>query len=231
MKVSVVIPAYNEAKYITKSVRSVINQEIKADEIIVVDNNSTDKTAEIAKKLGAKVIKETKQGMIPARNKGFDTACGDIIARIDADVEVPTYWVRKIKKNYKNKKIDALTGPLIYSDAKLMSNSAFPSHLYLESLKTLSKGHWYLMGPNMSLTKNMWLKVRSKVNPNDKNVHEDIDLSLKIIAADGIIEYDRGLVVKTSARRINKHPESFFVEYPIRMVKTFIENSQRNKLD
>jgi len=222
----VVIPAYNEQKFIKRCLLSVINQEIEADEIIVVDNNSIDKTAEIARKMGVKVVHEGEQGMIPARNRGFNSSKYDIIARIDADVAVPPDWIVRIKKNFDTKRIDALTGPVILSDSKskIISKSPLPSHLYLESLRILTKGKRYLQGPNMSLTRDIWLKVRDIVNADDSKVHEDIDLSLKIIKSGGIIGYDKKFIVYGSVRRMVTHPESFFVEYPARMVKTFLAN-------
>lgn len=227
MKVSIVIPAYNEEKIIKKALDSVINQVEAAEEIIVVDNNSTDKTAEIAKKLGVKVVREEKQGMTPARNRGFNTAKYDIIARIDADVVVPPDWVKRIRKNFETKRIDALSGPLILADApEIISKTPFPSKLYLDSLRMLSKGKRYLMGPNMSLTNDIWVHVRDIVNMDDSKVHEDIDLSLKILKIGGIIGYDKKLIVNGSVRRMIKNPKSFFIEYPKRMITTFRENKK-----
>lgn len=229
MKVSVVIPAYNEEKFIKKALKSVTNQLVDADEIIVVNNNSSDKTVEIIRSFSVRIIDEKKQGMISARNTGFDNAKYDIIARIDADVQVPPDWIQRIKRNFEKKKIDALTGPLLLSDLKLVSKSILPSHIYLESLRAISKGNRYLMGPQMSLTNDIWQKVRDIVSLDDKKVHEDLDLSLKITKVGGIIGYDRKLIVKGSARRMKKHPESFFLEYPVRVVKTFIENKKLSK--
>lgn len=226
MKVSVVVPVYNEEKYIERALKSLSKQDVDPDEIIVVDNNSKDSSMLIAKKFGIKIVKEKVQGMTPARNKGFNTAKYDIIARIDADVQVPKDWIKQIKKNFETKKIDALTGPLLLSDVKLISNSTIPSHIYLESLKAISKGKRYLIGPNMSLTHEIWERVKNTVTLDDKKVHEDIDLSFKIIKAGGIIGYDRNLVVHGSARRMKKHPESFFIEYPKRMISTFKINKE-----
>ena len=227
MKVSIVIPAYNEEKIIKKALDSVINQVEAAEEIIVVDNNSTDKTAEIAKKLGVKVVCEEKQGMTPARNRGFNTAKYDIIARIDADVVVPPDWVKRIRKNFETKRIDALSGPLILADApEIIARTPFPSKLYLDSLRMLSRGKRYLMGPNMSLTNDIWVHVRDIVNMDDSKVHEDIDLSLKILKIGGIIGYDKKLIVNGSVRRMVGNPKSFFIEYPKRMVATFRENKK-----
>lgn len=228
MKVSVIIPAFNEEDCIGRCLTGVLNQTVPADEIIVVDNNCTDKTAAIAGKFGVKIISEKIQGMTPARNRGFNSSKYDIVARIDADVVVPSDWISRIKKNFVKKGVDALTGPVILSDSrsKLIAKSPLPAHIYIESLKFLSNGKIYLMGPNMSLTRDIWLKVKNKVNLDDKKVHEDLDLSLKIIKIGGKIKYDKKLIVYGSVRRMEKHPESFFIEYPIRMIKTFRANKK-----
>ena len=174
MKISVVIPAYNEEAYIGKVLKSLNNQTFKPDEIIVVDNNSNDKTVSIAQKLGAKIVSEKKQGMIHARNKGFNSARFEIIARCDADVVVSKNWVKKILENFENKNIDALSGPVIYHDSLLKSVSTIPSYIYLELLRAVSKGNRYLIGMNMVITKSIWNRVKNKVNLDDKKVHEDI---------------------------------------------------------
>ncbi len=224
MKVSVVVPAYNEEKNIEACLRSLKAQEVPADEIIVVDNNSKDKTEEIAKSFGVIVVREEKQGITPARNRGFDEAQYEIIARTDADVVVPPDWIKKIKKNFEAKKIDALGGPVSYSDSRVIPRSPLLSALFLESLRVFSKGRRHFTGMNMSLTKSMWLRVRDMTERSDARVHEDIDLSLRIAKVGGIMGYDKTLVVQTSARRMVKNPLSFFIEYPIRLIKTFLVN-------
>jgi len=224
MKISVIIPAYNEEKYIGKVLNSLNNQTVKADEIIVINNNSKDKTVEIAKKHDAIVIKETKQGLIYARNKGFDSAKYEIMARCDADTEVPNDWIEKIVFNFNKQEIDALSGPVIYYDSFLRFASVIPSYLYFEIIKRLLRGKKHLVGPNMIITKKIWVKVKKYVHLNDSRVHEDLDLSLNLNKIGAKIGYDRSLVVKTSSRRIIKNPYSFFLEYPIRIIKTFWVN-------
>ena len=82
-KVSVVIPAYNEAMSIGKVVT---NCEAFCDEIIVIDDGSTDDTAEIAKKSGALLLRNEKNlGITKALQKGLEAAHGDIIVTMDAD--------------------------------------------------------------------------------------------------------------------------------------------------
>ena len=91
-KVSVVIPAYNEEEAIGKTLEEIHNTLGDTDisyEIIVVDNNSTDKTGEIARSLGAKVVVERKQGYGNAYKCGLKQAKGEIIVTGDADGTYP----------------------------------------------------------------------------------------------------------------------------------------------
>jgi len=228
MKVSVVIPAYNEEGYIKKCLTSITNQSERADEIIVVNNNSTDKTEVIAKKFDVKIVNEKTQGMTPARNRGFNSAKYEIIARCDADTVVPKDWIRIIKNNFKKGDLDALTGPVFFNDSEILkSTSTIPADLAWKSFKLIANGKKYLIGPNMAITKKIWTQVKNIVEMDDKKVHEDMDLSLKIAKVGGKIGYDPTLIVGISARRLKKHPESFFLEYPVRVVKTFLANNKK----
>lgn len=225
MRISVVIPAYNEEKYLKQCLASLTKQDEKPDEIIVIDNNSTDKTTAVAKKFGVKVVKELRQGISHARNRGFDEAKYEIIARCDADTIVPSSWIKRIKADFgKKKRPDALLGSVEFYD--LDSMTIFQPHVvtmvykfYLGTMKKLMK-HYPLNGPNMVITKDIWKKVRKTVCLDDSQVHEDIDLSIHIHKAGGKIVYDDRLHVKFSARRIKNKPDSFFVEYPERVVNT-----------
>ena len=83
--ISVVIPCYNSERFIAEAIESVQNQTMEPDEIIVVDNNCVDNTVEIAEKMGAKVVKQPKQGLPCARNKGIEHAKNDWVAILDSD--------------------------------------------------------------------------------------------------------------------------------------------------
>lgn len=93
-KVSVVMPAYNEEKYISTAVR-----EFKAlpevDEIVVVDNNSTDNTRKLAEEAGAIVVTEKKQGYGYACQRGLKSASGDYIILVEPDGTFSPHDVRK----------------------------------------------------------------------------------------------------------------------------------------
>ena len=83
--VSVVIPTYNAGDHLTAAINSVQAQTLSAAEIIVVDDGSTDQSAELAERLGAKVIRQANQGVSAARNVGIRAATSEWIAFIDQD--------------------------------------------------------------------------------------------------------------------------------------------------
>ena len=225
MKVSLIIPVFNEEKYITLCLESLEKQIEKPNEIIIVDNNCTDNTINIVKKykkiLPIKIVKEKKKGVVFARNRGFSKAKGDILARCDADSILPKNWIKKIKEDFSKNKIDGLTGPIIFYDFLL--KTSFFSKIYLLLMKILQKGET-LLGPNMAISKKIWEKIKKEVCFDEKNIHEDIDLSLHILKNNGKIIYDFNLIVYASSRRIVKTPWIFFLNYPWRLIKNLFSH-------
>ena len=225
MKISLIIPVYNEEKYIGGCLDSIANQKIKPDEVIVVDNNCTDNTLSIVHKYPfVRVIHESTQGMIAARNAGFNAANYEIIARCDGDTKLPPNWIARIYRNFSRYEIDALTGPIMFYDAPI--KTSLIARAYLDMMKPIHRGGETLVGPNMIITKEIWEKVKNIVCLNDKLVHEDIDLAYHIQEMGGRIKRDNGLVVSTSIRRMKKNPYSFFSEYPQRFMKTLLHHDK-----
>jgi glycosyltransferase involved in cell wall biosynthesis len=83
--VSVVIPCYNQARYLPEAIRSVRAQTQQPIECIVVDDGSTDATSEVAAELGAHVIHQVNGGVSAARNAGLFAARGELVVFLDAD--------------------------------------------------------------------------------------------------------------------------------------------------
>ena len=97
--ISVVIPAYNEETTILQTLSSLAaNTTKRTVEIVVVNNNSQDRTAELATAAGARCILETKQGITPARNAGLAAARGKYILNADADTIYPPDWIEEMVK-------------------------------------------------------------------------------------------------------------------------------------
>lgn len=173
--ISVVIPAYNEERNIGQCLAAFKNQGFphKNYEIIVVDNNSTDKTAQIARKMGAEVIPERTQGYVFALRRGCSQARGGIIAITDADTLVPKDWLKKIYQAYqKNPQVVCLGGRVIYQPK-------IPLAVLVELLYGL--GGWFFgffLGFNLSIKKNVYQKIggfRKEVN-----FDTDADLCLRV---------------------------------------------------
>jgi glycosyltransferase involved in cell wall biosynthesis len=85
--ISVIIPVFNGEKYILEAIQSVVQQDYKNVEIIVIDDGSTDRSIELVEKHPAavKIIQQANAGPAAARNSGLNHASGDFIAFLDAD--------------------------------------------------------------------------------------------------------------------------------------------------
>lgn len=208
MKLAIIIPAYNEEKFIGPCLESIFAQSVKADEVIVVDNNSRDRTAEIAQSLGATVLNETRQGMTPARNRGLNSATSDILGRIDADTILLPGWVERVKKRFEeDSSIVGLTGPVVFYDA-LRSNTLgslmgkAQKFFFFKSAR-LALGHDVLFGSNMAIRQDAWLKIKDEVCLDDSLYHEDSDITGHI-AHLGKIVYDPQLLASISKRAVYK---------------------------
>jgi len=217
MRTSIVIAAYNEEKYIDACIKGLLNQTIPADEIIIVNNNSKDKTEDIIKKYPVTLINEKVQGIIPARNTGLDLAKYELILRTDADTIVPSDWVERMSTFFEINQCDAVVGSVLYFDSLAKVNTQLFSN-YLEGVKHIL-GSYPLIGPNMALTSEIWKKIRKIVCSDEKIVHEDVDLSIHIEEIGGVIMYDKNNSTVTSKRRIIYQPQSFFLEYAHRLLK------------
>lgn len=107
MKISIVTPAYNEEKYLPATLEKIGAAAANCNcdsEVIVVDNQSTDKTAKIAGEFGAKVFSETIRNIARVRNTGAKNALGDVLIFVDADTLVPETLFQTIADRMKNKR-------------------------------------------------------------------------------------------------------------------------------
>jgi len=97
--VTVAIPAYNEEEKLFATLRSLSLQQTALNvEFLLIDNNSTDRTAEMAWKCGITVLKESKQGVANARELALQKAQGPILVSCDADTIYPPQWLDTLVK-------------------------------------------------------------------------------------------------------------------------------------
>jgi glycosyltransferase involved in cell wall biosynthesis len=167
--VSVVICTYNRAPLVLNCLKSLDNQTADKNcfEVIIVDNNSSDNTNKVVenfirKRVNFRIVREKKQGLSFARNRGWREARGKYIAYIDDDAIAKSDWVQQIMAFIKkNSKINAFGGPY-----GRFSSKPFPSWLpenyftlNLGSIeKTIHLRKEWISGSNMIFNKSIFIK-------------------------------------------------------------------------
>jgi len=204
MKVSFVIPAYNEEAYIEDCLNSIL-REIKDGnhqaEIIVVNNASTDKTPEIVKNFPeVMLVHEARKGLSQARQSGFLASSGDIIANVDADTRLTEGWIKKVVREFEaDSKLVALSGPFVYYDMPLSANILVRLFYYisfvLKAGSMLQGGNFVLHAPT--------LKNIGGFNPEYVFYGEDADIARRMHEV-GRVKFTMKLPIYSSGRRLAK---------------------------
>ena len=221
LTLSIVIPAYNEERHLVDCLEAIARQTVAPDEVIVVNNNSIDRTAEIARNYPfVTVVNEAKQGMIFARDKGFKVAKGDILGRIDADARISENWVEEVKRVLSNPMVAAVSGPgITYTLPPSISEyrSTLWSRVYIFDVHGLFRVP-VLWGSNMAIRKSAWKTIEKQTSKDEKIVHEDQDISF-LLAGNGLLaKFDPRLTIFTDGDTYFYWPK--FREYFLRSIKT-----------
>ena len=191
MKISVVISVYNEEDMIEGCLQSLQKQSRQADEVIIVDNNSTDQSVVIAKQYGAKIVREKKQGIWAARHTGYDAAKGDVIVCTDADARFPENWLKNIKRFFATDDIVGVVGPGYFYDGPKVLNYIgniiyMKAYFFFTSLALTTRP---LFGSNFAVRRTVWERVRDEVHSDREDIFDDLDLTYHIMPH-GKIVYD-----------------------------------------
>jgi glycosyltransferase involved in cell wall biosynthesis len=218
LTLSIVIPIYNEERYLKACLDSIASQILPPDEVIVVDNNSTDKSLEIAKRYKfVKIMHEPRQHQVYAQVTGFNAAKGDIIGRIDADSVLPNTWVETAISAFTDPKTVAITGPPIPYDVPLkwLAITVFRTYIFIAGAIA---GHSLLWGANCAIRKSAWGNIKDQVLMRN-DIWEDYDMSFCLRKV-GKISYIRKLKMGASFRAVYSS-FSKYTDYQFRSVRTF----------
>lgn len=195
ISVTIVIPAYNEEFHLKACLDSIAAQHTKPDTVIVVDNNSHDNTAQVAASYPfVTVVHEQRQGIVHARNAGFNAVKSQLIARIDADTVLPPSWVDEIKRHYtlrgQRAALFAATGPSYFRN-RLGQVLWYPLHrlLFFWASRLFARHHT-ISGSNMYMTRAAWECVADEVCLRT-DIHEDMDLAIHLYHAGVPIIFSR----------------------------------------
>ena len=186
LTLSIIIPVYNEAHRLNFCLDAIAAQDEMPDEVIVVDNNSSDNSVAIASSYPfVRVVHEKKQGLIFARDRGFSVAKSDILGRIDADSMINPQWVKNVKDIFKDKTIAGATGP---SYSLLLPRIRWPMTMIWSQLYFIWSHVYYgvpvMWGANMAVRATAWQEIKKDVCKDATVVHEDQDISLLLHSHD-----------------------------------------------
>ncbi|MEX0881602.1 MAG: glycosyltransferase family 2 protein [Candidatus Saccharimonadales bacterium] len=219
LTLSIVIPVFNEEDYLADCLDSITAQSELPDEVIVVDNNSSDRSMAIAKEYPfVKIISEKKQHQAFAQKKGFDYSSSEILGRIDADCVLPKDWVKKVKLSFAaDPKTAAVTGGLYPTEIFFVQTARLLFYLYHIRLPKLVIGHHMLYGSNSAFRRSAWRKISRHVLQRP-DIWEDYDLSF-CLNDYGRITFLDGIEVQASLRTV-RHSLLWLYRYQYRGIRT-----------
>jgi glycosyltransferase involved in cell wall biosynthesis len=204
---SVIIPTYNEEEHIGRLLVSLRPQLAEGDEIVVVDSRSSDRTAEIAQRHGARIVSEPKKGNGLARTAGAAAAKNGIIVFVDADCVPSKDFIARIKKHFSSPRIVAVGGLDLYQSdsglSRLIYDTFSRSVFYTAKLTHMLTGKYWLASNNCAYRKEVFLSAGGYRSV----ICEDTDLTRRLPPSRHVV-YDSRLAVSLSDRRFKK--DGFF---------------------
>ncbi len=200
MRFSVVIPCYNEGHYVADAINSLRAQRFPGGcEIVVVDNNCTDDTGQIALSLGARVVVESRQGVCNARQRGTVVSRGDIVVSADADTRYPADWLANIDRSFRDdERVVAVAGPCRYQDGPLWGQ-VYGRLLFgfLHLSYRLTGRLYYVTATNLAFRRDRWPGYNVELTQGG----DELDM-LRKLRRKGVVRYDHTNPVWTSSRRL-----------------------------
>lgn len=200
--ISIVIPARNEERYLAECLEAIAAQRTQRRiEVIVVDNGSTDRTQEIARVHGVRVVEEPVQGVGSARRAGTALARGRYVLHIDADTRLPHSFVEKaLERFHAEPTLVCVGGQMVWYDAPQYKNTirAFLFMMLVPLVRLVSHGALGPMGNNMMFPRSVY--EQCKGFDLSLKFGEDADLTRQL-SRYGDVVLDLSLHCPTSSRR------------------------------
>lgn len=138
IRASIVIPALNEEKNLSRVLPVVSAQLGPNDELIVVDNGSKDGTVRVASSLHARVVAESKRGRGRARNAGFRHACGEFVVFLDADCLARPNWLQNLLNPFQDPLVGCVGGEIVNADLDTPLARYFANKGHLSQMVTFA---------------------------------------------------------------------------------------------
>jgi glycosyltransferase involved in cell wall biosynthesis len=199
---SVVIPAYNEAEFLGTCLDSLQAQDFPGTyEIIVVDNNSSDGTADLARARGVTVVHESTPGVCPARQAGTTAARGELIVSTDADTAFSPGWLSRIDQAFRDDPGRvAVAGPCRFVDPPWWGHVYTGVLFTVVSLVARITGRiLYVTATNIAFRKSEWTGYDIEATQGG----DELGL-LRSLRSRGPVAFLRANPTFTSSRRLHR---------------------------
>ncbi|WP_430591755.1 glycosyltransferase family A protein [Humidisolicoccus flavus] len=173
------IPVKDDGELLRRCLEALKMQTRQPDEVIVVDNQSSDDSAEIARASGARVVECATPGIPAASATGYDAAIGNCILRLDADCIPGRQWVEVMAEAFEAQPdVAAFTGGARFIDGpRRLQRPLAAAYLGVYAIVTApALGHAPLFGSNLGIRRSAWRAVRHRLHLAP-NVHDDLDLA------------------------------------------------------
>ncbi|MBU1998453.1 MAG: glycosyltransferase family 2 protein [Candidatus Omnitrophota bacterium] len=179
-KVSLYIPCFNAGAYLKKTLDSVFRQNYPIDEVMIIDDGSTDCTADIAKEFPVKIISHVSNlGLAEARNTAFKEARNEFVAALDADCIAHPEWLSELMRYFNSDKIAGVGGMLIDKNFLNVANRWRCTHMLQHWGNDIVYDPPFLSGSNNVMRKSV-LKKTGYYSKKFKTNYEDVDISKRI---------------------------------------------------
>jgi glycosyltransferase involved in cell wall biosynthesis len=210
VKVSVVIPAHNEERYIGACLAAVLREVRRSQldaEVIVVDNASVDGTSAASAGFpGVRVIREARKGLSMARHRGYLESSGDLIVNLDADTRMPRGYLREVIRAFeKDPRMVCYTGPFAYYDMPVVpriTSMIFYLFQFLPNIigQRILRIGAVAQGGNFVVRRS----ALDRVGGYDTSIEfygEDTDIATRLSKV-GLVRFSFRLPMRTSGRRL-----------------------------
>ncbi|WP_194396090.1 glycosyltransferase family 2 protein [Microbacterium atlanticum] len=182
-RISVVIPVKDDDTELARCLQALARQTLAPDEVVVVDNGSTDASAGVARAFGARLERCATPGIPAASAAGYDAATGELILRLDADCIPDPTWVSAMSEAFAARPdVVAFTGGARFIDGPPRLRHLLAA-VYLgayAAVMTPTLGHLPLFGSNLGMRRDAWCGIRSRVHRDDAELHDDMDLAFHL---------------------------------------------------
>lgn len=217
IRYSVIIPAYNAAKTLPDTLVALKNQTAPSGdyEILVVDDGSTDDTADIARRFGVNCVRQKNRGPAAARNHGVREAKGDIILFTDADCTPEPDWLKQMTAPFQDERTAGVKGA--YRTGQKEFAARFAQAEFEDRFDLLKKADAIDMVDTYSAAfrKDIFIKIGLFDESFPVANNEDTELSYRLCAAGHVLKFNPDAIV------YHLHPNSFAKYFKVKFTRGY----------